>query len=295
MLPCLVEAPKRKTEEQQQEKARKAQEKSDGDDDDPTPPASSERTPAQQRQASRDAARTKKHGKSYFGYKNHTSVDKQHKLIRSYEATAANKHDGHQLEALIDGDNSSANVWADSAYRSAENESMLEDRGYRSHIHRKKPRGKDMPERSKQANQKRSQVRARVEHVYADVKRDGKKFMARCIGQARAELRIGLMNMVYNARRWSFLSHGFTPYRYFLNAPLYYEVHWTRKQLKTPKTKQRRHSTLRPSQKMMASKTDDAPLLIYFPTSSWHQANRLKDYYKLHSRKNKNSRLITPT
>ncbi|MFK4750981.1 transposase [Oceanobacter sp. wDCs-4] len=75
------------------------------------------------------------------------------------------------------------------------------------HIHRKKPRGKDMPERSKQANQKRSQVRARVEHVYADMKRDGKKFMVRCISQARAELRIGLMNMVYNARRWSFLSH----------------------------------------------------------------------------------------
>ncbi len=165
------------------------------------------RTPAQQRQASRDAAWTKKHGKSYFGYKNHTSVDKQHKLIRSYEATAANKHDGHQLEALIDGDNSSADVWADSAYRSEENESMLKDRGYRSHIHRKKPRGKDMPERSKLANQKRSQVRARVEHVYADMKRDGKKFMVRCIGQARAELRIGLMNMVYNARRWSFLSH----------------------------------------------------------------------------------------
>ena len=169
----LVEAPKRKTEEQQQEKARKAQEKSDGDDDDSTPPAPPERTPAQQRQASRDAAWTKKHGKSYFGYKNHTSAD----------------------------------VWADSAYRSAENESMLEDRGYRSHIHRKKPRGKDMPERSKLANQKRSQVRARVEHVYADMKRDGKKFMVRCIGQARAELRIGLMNMVYNARRWSFLSH----------------------------------------------------------------------------------------
>jgi IS5 family transposase len=202
----LVEAPKRKTEEQQQEKARKAQEKSDGNDDDSTPPAPQERTPAQQRQANRDAAWTKKHGKSYFGYKNHTSVDKKHKLIRSYEATAAKAHDGHQLEALIDGDNSSADVWADSAYRSAENESMLKDRGYRSHIHRKKPRGKDMPERSKLANQKRSQVRARVEHVYADMKRDGKKFMVRCIGQARAELRIGLMNMVYNTRRWSFLS-----------------------------------------------------------------------------------------
>ncbi|MDO6683183.1 hypothetical protein Q8W27_11160 [Oceanobacter sp. 2_MG-2023] len=64
----------------------------------------------------------------------------------------------------------------------------------------------DMPERSKLTNQKRSQVWARVEHVYADMKCDGKKYLVRCIGQARAELRIGLMNMVYNARRWSFLS-----------------------------------------------------------------------------------------
>tara|TARA_Y100001949_G_scaffold13455_1_gene9872 strand:- start:354 stop:674 length:321 start_codon:yes stop_codon:yes gene_type:complete len=105
---------------------------------------------------------------------------------------------------LIDGDNSCA----DAAYRSEENETMLEERGYRSHIHRKKPRGKDMTERSKQANRKKSQVRARVEHVYADMKREGKKYLMRCIGQARASLRISLMNMVYNARRWSFLAQA---------------------------------------------------------------------------------------
>ena len=189
----LAEAPIRKTEEQQQEKARKAQEKARSDDDDSTPPTAPERTPAQQRQASRDAAWTKKHGKSYFGYKNHTSIDKKHKIIRRCKATAANAHDGHQLDELIDGDNSSADVWADAAYRSEENEAMLEAREYRSHIHRKKPRGKDMPERSKRANQKKSRTRARVEHVYADMKRDGKKYLVRCIGQARANFRIGLI------------------------------------------------------------------------------------------------------
>ncbi|MBM94542.1 MAG: hypothetical protein CMI09_01655 [Oceanospirillaceae bacterium] len=49
------------------------------------------------------------------------------------------------------------------------------------------------------------QVRAHVEHVYTDMKRDGKKFMVHCIGQAKADLEISLMNMVYNTRRWSFL------------------------------------------------------------------------------------------
>ncbi|MGB1091723.1 MAG: transposase [Oceanobacter sp.] len=87
---------------------------------------------------------------------------------------AANAYDGHQLEALIDDDNSSADVWAGSAYRREDNERMLKEQGYRSHVHRKKPQGKDMPEPSKQANKKRSQIRARsrarAEHPFKVIK-----------------------------------------------------------------------------------------------------------------------------
>ena len=42
---------------------------------------------AKLRQKDRDARWTKKHGKNFFGYKNHVNADAKHKLIRRYEVT----------------------------------------------------------------------------------------------------------------------------------------------------------------------------------------------------------------
>jgi Transposase DDE domain./Transposase domain (DUF772). len=42
-----------------------------------------------------DARWTKKNGKSFYGYKNHVSVDVKHKLIRSYTVTDAALHDSN--------------------------------------------------------------------------------------------------------------------------------------------------------------------------------------------------------
>jgi IS5 family transposase len=39
------------------------------------------------RQKDRDARWTKKHGKTHYGYKNHISIDRKHKLIRHFEVT----------------------------------------------------------------------------------------------------------------------------------------------------------------------------------------------------------------
>src|SRR6185295_1767322 len=44
-------------------------------------PAEWERKPAKNRQKDKDARWTKKHGRSFFGYKNHVNVDRTHKLI----------------------------------------------------------------------------------------------------------------------------------------------------------------------------------------------------------------------
>ncbi len=37
--------------------------------------------PAKRRQKDRDARGTKKHGRSYYGYKNHISIDRRHKFV----------------------------------------------------------------------------------------------------------------------------------------------------------------------------------------------------------------------
>ena len=47
---------------------------------------------AKREQKDLDACWTKKNDKSFFGYKNHISVDAKHKLVRSYKVTPANVH-----------------------------------------------------------------------------------------------------------------------------------------------------------------------------------------------------------
>ena len=110
-------------------------------------------------------------------------------------------HHGARLrEALIDPNNTASAVWADSAYRSAENERFLADMGKVSRIHRKKPKGKPMPKHTARANATKSTVRAHVEHPFAHQKRP-MGLVIRTIGIARATATAMLTNMAYNMRR----------------------------------------------------------------------------------------------
>jgi len=141
-----------------------------------------------------------------FGYKSHIMTDRAHGFIRSFTVTNASAHDGAQLPELLRRDILATGIWADSAYRSKKNEAWLERHGLVSHIHRKKPRGRPMPDHIRRGNATRSKVRAFVEHVFADQKhRMGMKI--RTIGLARATLKIGLCNIAYNMRRLIYHHH----------------------------------------------------------------------------------------
>src|SRR5512137_1520711 len=74
---------------------------------------------------------TKKNGKTYYGYKNHVDIDVKHKFIRGYAVTDAAVHDSQVFEDLLDENNSSRNVYADSAYRSAESIEQPAELGFR--------------------------------------------------------------------------------------------------------------------------------------------------------------------
>ncbi|MGB5086074.1 MAG: transposase, partial [Methylocystis silviterrae] len=108
-----------------------------------------------------------------------------------WTATHAAAHHGARLEEVLDRANTASEVYADTAYRSAKNEAMLSRRGFVSRIHRKKPKGKAMPERTRFANAQKSKVRSAVEHVFAHQKGLMGLFV-RTIGLARARLKIGL-------------------------------------------------------------------------------------------------------
>ena len=164
-------------------------------------PVAWEEKPAKNRQKDKDARWTKKHGKSFFGYKNHVNADETHKLIRDYEVTDAAVHDSRVLETLLDKANTSKDVFADSAYRSAEAEEKLAARGFRSRICVRGARGRPLSKAKAAANRAKSRIRARIEHVFGAQETAPGGRLVRTIGTIRARVKIGLQNLAYNIRR----------------------------------------------------------------------------------------------
>jgi hypothetical protein len=89
------------------------------------------------------------------------------------------------------------------AYRSSANEAFMERHGFRSQVHRRKPKGRPMPPHIRRGNASRSSVRAAIEHVFAHQK-GPMALCIRTIGIARARVKIGLANLTYNIRRLAF-------------------------------------------------------------------------------------------
>lgn len=138
-----------------------------------------------------------------FGYKSSISICHAFGFIRKCKVTDGARFDGRMLRDVVTNDNTSSDVWADTAYRSQANERWLRRQGRVSRIHRRKPRGKPMPERTAKANAAKSRVRARVEHVFAQQKSQMGLFI-RTIGIKRAEAKITLANLAYNMNRLIF-------------------------------------------------------------------------------------------
>jgi transposase, IS5 family len=177
--------------------------------------------PAKLRQKDRDARWTVKFTKAkaredgstpsvdlaipIFGYQNHISIDRGFGFIRKWAATDAAAYEGRQLrEGLLDKTNTAGAVWADTAYRSKANEAFLEKNGFVSQLHRKKPKGRAISEPVRRANNAKSKIRSHIEHVFAEQK-DRMELFIRTIGIARARMKIGLANLVYNFKRFIFL------------------------------------------------------------------------------------------
>jgi len=126
----------------------------------------------------------------------------KHKLIRGYSVTDASVHDSQVFEGLLQEDNSSRDVYADSAYRSEESLEMLRERGFREHVQRKGCRNRKLTEGAKQGNHTRSKIRSRIEHVFGVQAMMAGDLIVRAIGMARAWVKIGLRNLAYNMFRF---------------------------------------------------------------------------------------------
>ena len=82
--------------------------------------------------------------------------------------------------------------------------------GFQSQVHHKKPPKKSLPHPLAKANAARSKVRAAVEHVFAHQKvRMG--LFVRTVGLPRARLKIGMVSLAYNMRRFLWLQGKSAP------------------------------------------------------------------------------------
>jgi IS5 family transposase len=161
---------------------------------------------AKKRQKDVDARWTKKNGTTYYGYKNHVSVDVAHKFIRGYSVTDAAVHDSMVFEELLDEQNTSRDVYADSAYRSEDSIQRLEERGFREHLQRKGCKNRKLTQREQQGNRTRARIRSRIEHVFGVQAMVAGSLILRCIGIIRAKVKIGLRNLAYNINRYGMLA-----------------------------------------------------------------------------------------
>ncbi len=140
-----------------------------------------------------------------FGYRNHISIDRGFGFIRKWLTTDAAAPEGRRLrDGLLDKSNTAGSVWADTAYRSVTNEAFMANNGFVSRVHRKKPVNRPMPPATRRANNAKSRVRSRIEHVFAEQKNRMDLFI-RTVGLPRASTKIGLANLVCNIKRLVFL------------------------------------------------------------------------------------------
>ncbi|MDO9161178.1 MAG: IS5 family transposase [Methylococcaceae bacterium] len=157
-------------------------------------------SPAKRRQKDVDATWTKKHGKSYFGYKLSACADKRYKLIRKIKISTASEHDTRHFEDVLDPSNTSRDIYADKGYVDSDRESRLKTNHWRVHIQRKAAPGKPLSDCQKRRNTRIAKTRARVEHVFAGIEQLGGKGL-RCIGLERATLQLNWKAASYNLRR----------------------------------------------------------------------------------------------
>jgi IS5 family transposase len=149
-----------------------------------------------------DARWTKKNSQNHYGYKGHINIDAKTKLIAQWVATDASVHDSQAIEAVLrTPEQGGASVHADSAYRSAQIETMLADKQLTSQIHERAYTGKPLTDAQNASNKVKSKIRARVEHVFGHMQTSMGGMLIRSIGIARAHVAIGLMNLTYNLTR----------------------------------------------------------------------------------------------
>lgn len=150
-----------------------------------------------------EASFTRKHGRTYHGYKLHVATDPRG-LIKKVITDTAKVHDSNHFEALIedelDGTGAGA-AYADSAYASQKHTALLDAHGVHDGTIKRRVRGQAaLPWWQQHINRFNAKVRAAVEHPFAWIKQMGHR-RVRYRGLRRNALDFHLIALAYNLKR----------------------------------------------------------------------------------------------
>lgn len=153
-----------------------------------------------------DARFTKKHNKSYYGYKDHIKADTVSKLIDAYCISPADMHDSQALKDLLKKKDNGQELYADSAYIGEACEKYILGAGMINQVHEKGFKNNPLTEEQMKSNQVKSKTRVRVEHIFGMItKRSQHSMHIFTKGIERARVKIGMMNLSYNLNRAAYL------------------------------------------------------------------------------------------
>ena len=157
------------------------------------------------RQRDSEAHQTKKGNMYYFGFKAHIGVDDSSGLVHTVKVTPANKHDVTMTAELMHGDEE--RLYGDSGYLGADKRenAILKNRSGKKIkyiINRRPSQSKNLSTRAKgqikRREREKSSVRAKVEHVFAVVKKQLRYRKTRYRGLRKQTAKLNMMFALAN-------------------------------------------------------------------------------------------------
>ena len=157
------------------------------------------------RQRDSEAHQTKKGNMYYFGFKAHIGVDDSSGLVHTVKVTPANKHDVTMTAELMHGDEE--RLYGDSGYLGADKRenAILKNRSGKKVkyiINRRPSQSKNLSTRArgqiKRREREKSSVRAKVEHVFAVVKKQLRYRKTRYRGLRKQTAKLNMMFALAN-------------------------------------------------------------------------------------------------
>lgn len=136
--------------------------------------------------------------KTTYGFKAHVNVDEDG-FVKAIKVTTGSVHDSQVFEELLSGDEEK--VFADSAYASEKNNTMLKEKGIENGVLARAYRNKPLTTEQKKSNQKLSPIRSTVERFFGIAKLHYGLGRARYLGIQRNKMRAAIICMAHNIKR----------------------------------------------------------------------------------------------